>query len=406
MWKNHDYVRLLSAQAISLIGTGISSICLALLAYELAGEEASMVLGIAFAIKILTYIFLAPVFGAISYRFPKRRTLVVLDIIRALMFSLVPFITQVWQVYFFMFVINACSAWFTPQFQSILPTLFTDRSQYTKALSLSRLMFDLEQLVSPLLAALLLTMMSFKYLFILDAATFIVSAVLIWFCVLPNVVNLVPLTSSLKLTGFTLAQLSQGVRNYLNKPVLRQLWLAYLAVASASAMVLVNTVTYVHEILHGGEKQTAIAMMLVGCGSMLIALRLPHWLQTHKPQQFHWLGMLSIAGAFGLGIFTPDWLGYAAMCLALGIGMSCIQTTSGLLITQACGEQESSPYFSAHFSLTHFWWLITYLLAGVSAKLFGLSYAYLCMAILSGISMLAYYRISLCSQDINVTKSL
>jgi len=400
MWKSHDYLRLLSAQAISLVGTGISSICLALLAYELAGEDASIVLGVAFAIKILTYIFLAPVFSVISHRFPKRQTLVLLDIIRAAMFALIPFVTHVWQVYLFMFVINACSAWFTPQFQSILPMIFPDRDQYTKALSLSRLMFDLEQLVSPLLAALLLSIMSFKYLFILDAATFVLSAVLIWFCVFPNIVNLTIHTSSLKFSG-----LSQGIRDYLNKPALRSLWFAYLAVASASAMILVNTVTYVHEILNGGEQQTAIAMMLVGCGSMLIALRLPHWLQTHKPQQFHWFGMVTIGGAFTLGIFTPDWLGYAMMCLALGVGMSCIQTTSGLLITQACGEQETSPYFAAHFSLTHVWWLITYLLAGISVKLLGISYAYLCMAILSGISMLAYYLVRLLPRDLITGKS-
>ncbi|QUM77540.1 MFS transporter [Moritella sp. 24] len=386
MWQNHNYVRLLSAQVISLIGTGISSICLALLAYELAGENASMVLSITFAIKILTYIFLAPVFSAISHKFPKRQTLVILDIARALMFAFIPFVTHVWEVYLLMFIINACSAWFTPQFQSILPLIFTNQNQYIKALSLSRLAFDLEQIVSPILTALFLTTMSFRYLFVLDAATFIISAILILFCVFPCTTNL-----SIKTAPLTFYALSKGIRDYLNKPQLKALWLAYLAVASASAMVLVNTVTYVHEILNGGEQQTALAMMIVGFGSMLIALRLPHWLQTNSPDRFHWIGMMAICGAFTFGMFTPGWIGYTVICLSLGIGMSCIQTTSGLIITQACEGEDTSSYFAAHFSLTHFWWLISYLAAGISVKWFGISYGYLCMGILSCLSIIAYY---------------
>lgn len=386
IWKNHDYLRLLTAQVVSLIGTGISSICLALLAYDLAGEDASMALTITFSIKMLTYIFLAPAFSAISHRFPKRQTLVTLDIIRALIFIFIPFVTNMWEVYLLMFIVNACSAWFTPQFQSILPLIFSTREEYTKALSLSRLAFDLELMISPVLTALLLTTMTFRSLLVLDAGTFIVSGVLILLCGFANIT-----TISTTPVSLTFYELSKGIRDYLNKPELKALWLAYLAVSSASAMVLISTVTYVHEILNGGEKQTALAMMIVGFGSMLIALNLPRWLQTNMPQRFHWIGMISICGALTMGIFTPGWIGYIVICLLLGIGMSCIQTTSGLIITQVGEDEDCSKYFSAHFSLTHFWWLIAYLVAGTSVTLLGISYAYLCMGILSILSMTTYY---------------
>ena len=56
--------------------------------------------------------------------------------------------------------------------------------------------------------------------------------------------------------------------------------------------------------------------------------------------------------------------------------MSLIQTTSGLIINDASSGQDASQYFAAHFSLTHFWWLLTYLFAGISATYLGLAGAY------------------------------
>ncbi|GLO63271.1 MFS transporter [Vibrio sp. MACH09] len=389
MLKNRNYLRLLLAQITSLTGTGVSSICLALLAYDLAESEVSMVLSTIFAIKMLTYILLAPVLSTVSQKLPVGKTMVALDLVRAGVFAFMPFVSSLWEVYFLTFLINACSAWFTPLYQSTLPLVVTDKHDYTKALSLSRLAYDLEQLVSPLLAALLLSVISFRQLFIFDAATFVVSAILILFCIIPS-------SSKVKHQPnlFIVAGVTKGIWNYLSKPSLKALWMAYLSAASASAMVLVNTVVYVHDVLDGGEQQIAWAMMIVGLGSMVIAFKLPSWLKFTSPQTFHWVGMAAIFGAFLLGFFTPGWAGYIVVCLALGVGMSCIQTTSGLLIREACMDEESSPYFAAHFSLTHFWWLITYLSAGVSVKLFGLSAGYLCMATFCLLGMVAYYFFS------------
>ena len=386
MWQNRNYLRLLSAQVTSLIGTGVSSVCLALLAYDLAGKDASMVLSTVFAIKMLAYILLAPVFSTLSQGLPKRQVMVALDITRAAVFIFLPFVTNVWEVYLLTFVINACSAWFTPLYQSTLPLILPDKSEYTKALSLSRLAYDLEQMFSPLLTALLLSVLSFRYLFMLDAATFIVSAILILLCIIPNLTN----TTSSR-PPFNVSGISRGIHDYLSKPSLMALWMAYLSVASASAMVLVNTVVYVHEVLNGGDKQTALAMGIVGLGSLVIALRLPVWLKSIPAKRFHWFGMFAISGAFFIGSFTPGWVGYIAICLAMGVGMSCIQTTAGLFITEASQGDDSAPYFAAHFSLTHFWWLITYLSAGVSVNLFGLSFGYLFMGTLSILAMVASY---------------
>jgi hypothetical protein len=54
------------------------------------------------------------------------------------------------------FVLQSASAAFTPAFQTTIPDILGDEAQYTRALSLSWLAYDLANLASPMLAAALL----------------------------------------------------------------------------------------------------------------------------------------------------------------------------------------------------------------------------------------------------------
>lgn len=166
--KNTTYRHLFLAQVIALIGTGLITIALALLAYDMAGEKAAQVLGIALAIKMIAYIAVAPVASAFAERLPRKKVLVGLDIIRALTALCLPFVTQIWQIYLLIFILQSASAAFTPTFQATIPDVLPDEKDYTNALSLSRLAYDLENIISPMLAGLLLTVISYNNLFLGD----------------------------------------------------------------------------------------------------------------------------------------------------------------------------------------------------------------------------------------------
>ncbi|MBN0574568.1 MFS transporter, partial [Pseudomonas aeruginosa] len=90
-----------------------------------------------------------------------------------------PFVTQIWEIYILIFILQAASAAFTPTFQATIPDILPDEREYTRALSLSRLAYDLESVISPMLAAALLTVMSFHNLFAGTAVGFLASAALV-----------------------------------------------------------------------------------------------------------------------------------------------------------------------------------------------------------------------------------
>ena len=96
--KNRTFRHVYAAQMISLVGTGLATAALGLLACKLAGVDAALVLGTALAIKIIAYVTLPPVAPALAARLPRRAFLVALDLIRAFVVLFLLFVTEVWHV--------------------------------------------------------------------------------------------------------------------------------------------------------------------------------------------------------------------------------------------------------------------------------------------------------------------
>ncbi|WP_292741710.1 MFS transporter, partial [Methylophaga sp. UBA2687] len=158
--RHRTYRHLFFAQVVALLGTGLATVALTLMAFDLAGNDAGQVMGTAMAIKMIAYVLIAPLASALAESVPRRVMLVSLDIVRAVTALALPFVTEVWEVYVLIAVLQSASAAFTPTFQSIIPDTLPDEDDYTKALSLSRLAYDLENLISPALAAIFLLVTS------------------------------------------------------------------------------------------------------------------------------------------------------------------------------------------------------------------------------------------------------
>ena len=145
---NPSFRKLFTAQIIALVGTGLSTVGLSLLAYNLAGENAGAVLGIALACKMIAYVFFAPIVGGLVHRFARKPFLISLDVIRAFLVLLMPFVSELWHIYLLIFLLNLFSAGFKPVFQAVIPDILEDDVMYGKALSYSRLAYDLENLLT------------------------------------------------------------------------------------------------------------------------------------------------------------------------------------------------------------------------------------------------------------------
>ncbi len=380
--ENVTYRRLFTAQVTSLTGTGLATVALALLAYDLSAGDAGAVLGTAMALKMTAYVFVAPVVGGMVHRLPRRAFLIGLDVVRAAIVCCLPFVTEVWQIYVLIFLLNVCSAGFTPTFQATIPDVLPDEEEYTRALSLSRLAYDLENLASPTLAAAALLLVSYDALFLLNAGTFLLSAALLLTVTLPVAK---PPERELGVWRNTIF----GIASYLRTPRLRGLLALCMAVSAAGAMVIVNTVVYVRGYLGGSETDTALALAGFGFGSMVAALALPGFLDKHPDRRFMLGGGVLLIVGLLAGMMGPSLAAVNAIWALLGFGSSLVQTPAGRLIVRSSQPGDRPAYYAAQFALSHACWLIAYPLAGWLGAGAGLSAAFAVMAMISAFSVLA-----------------
>lgn len=384
--SDRTYRHLFLTQVVALLGTGLATMALGLLAYDLAGDRASMVLGTVFTIKMVAYVAIAPIAGAFAERLPRRALLVTLDLVRAAVALALPFVTEVWQIYILIFFLQSASAAFTPTFQATIPDVLPDEARYTRALSLSRLAYDLENIISPALAAVLLTVMSYNTLFLGTVVGFGASALLVLTVVLPSPKATVPLGIYDRTT--------RGLRIYLATPRLRGLLGLNLAVSSAGAMVLVNSVVLVRGQLGLDETALAWSMFAFGAGSMTAALVLPRLLDRFPDRPVMltgaWLMVVALFGiAAGIVGFGLSWPLLLAIWLLIGLGNSAVLTPSGRLLRRSAHPEDRPAVFAAQFALSHACWLLTYPLAGWLMTAFGTVPALLVLGVLAAFGIVA-----------------
>ena len=387
---DRTYRHLFAAQVVALLGTGLATVALGLLAYDLAGDDAAMVLGTLFTIKMLAYVSIAPVAGAFAERVDRRTFLVALDVVRAVVACCLPFVSEIWQVYVLIFVLQSTSAAFTPTFQATIPDVLPEEPRYTRALSLSRLAYDLENIASPTLAALLLALMSYDALFLGTVAGFVASAALVVSVLLPGPKPAAPRRVRERTT--------RGIRLYLATPRLRGLLALNLAAAAAGAMVLVNSVVLVRGTLGLPEQALAWTMFAFGAGSMLAALGLPRVLER-MPDRPVMIGgaMLMLVTLLGLAaeiaLLELRWSVLLGAWLLVGIGYSAVLTPSGRLLRRSSHPEDRPALFAAQFALSHACWLVAYPLSGWLMTRFGAVSALVVLAVLAGVGIAGALRL-------------
>lgn len=355
-----------AAQALSLLGSGLATVALGLLAYELAGANAGMVLGIAMAIKMLAYVFLSPVVAALAVTLPRRRFLVFLDLARAGLVLWFPFVDQVWQVYLLIFLLFSFTAGFTPVFQATIPEIVKDQDRYVDALTLSRVAFNIESIASPILAGMLMTVIAFNWFFVFTSLGFLVSAFLVSRIRMLDVIGLATAAPFLK-------RVSSGMLIFSRTPRLRGLMILNGVVALMGANVYINTVVAAHGVMGGNERTYLNLLLVFGVASVAVAVALRPLIRVFTLRRAC-QGAAFFASLSPLFLLTgPVSVTLFGVWLMLGLSVSLITTSAGLLLRSSASPEDSPSVFAAQFSLSHACWFGSYLLVAWLGREFGVA---------------------------------
>jgi MFS family permease len=170
LWRHRAFQQLFWAHALSLVGGGLTSLALGLLAHQLVGASASTVLGITLAIRILVIVVCSPWVGSLAARVGARKAMVASDLLRVIVVIGFFFADAVWQIYLLAVFLNLGSAVFTPIYRAVIPEIVTP-AQYPKALAIGSIAYDAANILSPALAALVISLVGFQGNFLANACT-------------------------------------------------------------------------------------------------------------------------------------------------------------------------------------------------------------------------------------------
>lgn len=362
--RNRTFAQLYAAHAISLFGDALTWVGLALLAFELAGRNAAAVLAAALTLRVLAFVLLSPLAGALADRMERKTILVASDAARLLIVAMVPFVSEVWQVYLLIFLLNAFTAFFTPTFQATIP-LVTGREEYPQAIALSGATYEVLGVLGPGIAGGVAALLGWQGIFWLDAGSFALSGMLI--LLLPGSLSVVgerrvaPETGEVHSTA--LADVLEGTTRLWGDRALRYALIMELVAAIAGAWQLSNTVVLVKDGLQLGDVAFGGTMAAFGIGATLAALALGAL--EHRIAR---LSMITI-GAFvtSAAILPANALPLAPLIglwFLAGAGQNWVNLPTQTLIADRIPAAAQGRVYGAHFAWSHLWWAGAYPLAG------------------------------------------
>jgi MFS transporter, NRE family, putaive nickel resistance protein len=388
LWQNRAFKLLFGSQIISLLGSGVTTVGLALFAYRLtAGSSATAVIGNALMLRILAFLLFSQPAGVLADRVSRKKILIVADLLRFGLLALFPFIITVWQIYLLIFGINAVTAFFTPTFEASIPAV-VGNEQYVKALSFSRVAVDVEAVAAPAVAGVLVALLGVRWVFWFDAFTYLVSALLVTRVTIPRGTRgATPLS-----WRSILDEITHGTRVLLREPSLRQALTLSFAEATAGAAAIVVTVAYVRDVLGRGETAFAMVMAGLGLGSTLAAILLGRATGRYERsakteavlhgRRHRWAARALLLGGLMLGllllpgVLVPPLFVFGLLWFLNGAGQALIAIPSSTLLAEHTVEEERGRAYAAHFALTHACWLITYPAVGHAATKWGAPLTY------------------------------
>jgi MFS family permease len=351
--SNRDYRLLWLGEVVSLFGDWFNLIASAALISRLTSS--GLAVGGLFVVRMLAPFLVSPLAGVVADRYNRKRLLVMTDLLRAVVvmgFLLVREPQQVWLLYALTAVQLGLSGMFFPARNAILPDIVT-RQQLGAANALSSATWSVMLALGSAVGGVVAGRYGIYASFVIDAVTFLVSAVLIASIAYRHTAQ--PASSG----GWRQAgrQYLEGL-NYLaeHKSILMiaiQKGLMAMAAGGAFQVVQVVIAERVFVIGEGGSTSLGIQYAVAGIGTGLgpiLARRFSGDQDTALRRMLLWAWALSVLGILITASMASFGLVLIGQTLrAVGTGINWVFTTQ--LLLQKLPDGVRGRVFSTEFAL-------------------------------------------------------
>jgi MFS family permease len=259
LYANPAFLVFWSARTISFAGTGITSVVLPVLAYRLTGSAADV--AALLVLETCPYIFFGLIAGALADRVNRKKMMVAWNGVAALLLASVPAVAALHllampQVFVVTFGIGVAFVWFDAANFGSVPAL-VDRAQLPAAMSMIASSGTLALLIGPALGGFLLTIMAPPYALGFDAASYVISALLLASIRRPF---RRPQTTPEQLARIR-SDIAEGLRFLWHQPVIRTMTLAVFCACFSWGGTSSLLVVYASRALHLAHADVRLGLL-------------------------------------------------------------------------------------------------------------------------------------------------
>lgn len=115
---------LLVGQAVSSFGDWMATVALMALVLDVSGSPAAV--GGVLALRLMPSVFAGPLAATAALRWDRRRTMLTMDLVRAPLVLLIPFVPALWWIYLWAFLTEVANLVFLPARDAAIPDLVDD----------------------------------------------------------------------------------------------------------------------------------------------------------------------------------------------------------------------------------------------------------------------------------------
>ena len=189
--KNKNFIIIVIGQIISLFGNAIQRFSMSLYLLEFTGSAATF--ANILAISTIPYILFAPIAGMLSDNVSRKKIMVYLDFFCSIVIGIYAFILLQGRdheliVATVMFILSICYTLYGPAVTSSIPQVVKE-DKLTAANGIINQVGSIVNFVAPILAGVLYGLVGIKIIVIINAISFLLSAVMELFLEIPDVIK-------------------------------------------------------------------------------------------------------------------------------------------------------------------------------------------------------------------------
>ena len=388
--RNRDFRLLFGSSVVSLMGDWFSQVAVMGLVTEATGSPAGG--AVVFAASVLPVFLMSPLAGVLADRVDRRTLMVASSLLRippALLFIVANVTGQAWLGIVCMALIAALAAFFEPVVSAVTPNM-VEREDLSLAQTMMGAVWGTMLFVGAGLGGIVAAVFGRNVSFIVDAATFAISALLIVAIRRPFRTGPVPASATM------LAHLAEVWRFVRPRKVTRALMVTKAGVGVANGLV---GLLPAFALLQFGSSDAGTGTLLAARGlGAVVGPMIGRAFSRDDGRKMLFVCGASIVGYGFAYAFLPftDSLIAASVCVAIahaGGGAQWVLSTYGLQATTP--DAVRGRVMSLDFGLATLAIGVSSLLAGAAAEAFGLrqtSFALVALAVIYGTGWLLWTR--------------